>query len=479
VRRLEGVCVGMRHLFYPAALVRNRLTEARASITHCTWDPKGTGVIRLHLVPPKPGLRRHDSLLYINGQHIIPLNHGEAALLRTFINELVATVTPGQEVAEEQMRGILGRTAEVMHRLYPAEAPERFVSDLGHLQDMISRVAFGKEVPELAGRVLTLAQYAPQMRAPMRMDLAVMPMRIDNQWACPLACTICYAAKGEAMQVQSEEILSTTQWQQVLDRLWQIGVPQISFTGGDPLARPDIASLVAYGQQFITRLNTSAVLLTPDLAQQLYEANLDVMQVTVYAQEAAIHDKLVGKQGALEQTLTGIKLALAAGIQVSVNTPLVAENLAGYPETLAFLFRTFGLRYFTASGMLPAGGAVKKIAAGGAAAGDELFETLRIAKETADQLGCELDFTSPGCLDEAQLASLGLNTPTCGACLGNMAIAPDGEVLPCQSWVHQKQALGNILTTPWPKIWEHSLCRRIRKTAALKNDCPLGKEVAA
>ena len=446
-------------------------------MSQCTWDPGGQGVIRLHLVSPRPGLRRRASLLYINGQHIIPLSHGSAALLRTFMNELVTAVQPGQEVSEGQMRPILERTTQRMHRLYPTEPADRFLADLGHLQDMIGRIASGKEVPELGGQGLTMAQYAPSMRAPMRMDLAVMPMRIDNAWSCPLACSICYAAKGPAMQVASDQMLTTAQWKQVLDILWGIGVPQVSFTGGDPLSRSDIAELVAHAERFITRLNTSAVLLTRDLAQQLRAANLDVMQVTVYSTEVSIHDGLVGREGGLQRTLEGIRTALDAGIQVSVNTPLVRENVAGYADTIAGLFGDFGLRYFTASGMLPAGGAVKKIAAGGAAEENELYERLRQAKETADNLGCELDFTSPGCLSDEQLKTLGMNVPTCGACLGNMAIAPDGEVLPCQSWVHEKQALGNILTTPWRRIWGHPLCKRVRATASNKNDCPLSEEV--
>jgi len=466
----------VRHLLHPRAIVRSREEETGASMTHCTWDPRGPGVIRLHLVPPKPGIRRRASLLYINGQHIIPLSHGSAALLRTFMNELVASVEPGQEVTEEQMRPILERTTQKMHHLYPTEPAERFLADLGHLQDMIGRIASGKEVPELGGQAMTMAQYAPSMRAPMRMDLAVMPMRIDDAWSCPLACSICYASKGPAMQVASDEMLTTAQWKQVLDTLWRISVPQVSFTGGDPLSRSDIAELVGHAERFITRLNTSAVLLTPDLARQLNEANLDVMQVTVYSHEASIHDGLVGREGSLQRTLDGIRTAIDAGIQVSINTPLVRENVAGYADTIAALHGDLGLRYFTASGMLPAGAALKKIAAGGAAQDDELFERLREAKETADKLGCELDFTSPGCLSDQQLQGLGMSIPTCGACLGNMAVAPDGEVLPCQSWVHEKRALGNILTVPWKSIWDHPLCKRVRKTASLKNDCPLSGE---
>jgi MoaA/NifB/PqqE/SkfB family radical SAM enzyme len=462
----------------PIAVIRRRKEEADAIPIQCTWDPMGPGVIRLHLVPPRQSwdLRRHASLLHINGQHIIPLNHGNAALLRIFMQELSGSAVPNEEVSEEQMRGILERTASKMHYLYPEESKDRFIGDLGRLQNLIQRVAFGQPVPELEGKSMTLAEYAPHMRAPFRMDLAVAPMRINDVWACPNACVICYAATGEAMQVTWEEQLTTDEWREVIDRLWKAGVVQVSFTGGDPLARPDIVELVAHAQEFTTRLNTSAVLLTEEVARELHAAQLDVMQVTVYSYIQSVHDKLVGRVGAFQETMRGLRIAIKAGIEVSVNTPLVVENVEDYADTISFLHDVLGVRYFTASGMLPAGGAKKKIAAGGAAPQDVLYRSLQNAKHMAFTLDCELDITSPGSLTDDQIKSLGMNIPTCGACLGNMAIAPDGEVLPCQSWVHQKKILGNILTVPWNKIWDHPTCKRIRQTATFRNECPLANE---
>ena len=44
----------------------------------------------------------------------------------------------------------------------------------------------------------------------------------------------------------------------------------------------------------------------------------------------------------------------------------------------------------------------------------------------------EISFTSPGWISSKKLKELKLDIPNCGACLSNMAIAPDGEVVPCQ-----------------------------------------------
>ena len=57
---------------------------------------------------------------------------------------------------------------------------------------------------------------------------------------------------------------------------------------------------------------------------------------------------------------------------------------------------------------------------------------------------------------------LGMNVPMCGAALSNMAIAPDGTVVPCQSWLGADASLGNILTDPFNRIWSHPMCKQLR-----------------
>ena len=51
----------------------------------------------------------------------------------------------------------------------------------------------------------------------------------------------------------------------------------------------------------------------------------------------------------------------------------------------------------------------------------------------------------------------------CGAALSNMAIAPDGTVVPCQSWLGSDSDLGNILTDSFKVIWKNKKCVELRK----------------
>lgn len=94
--------------------------------------------------------------------------------------------------------------------------------------------------------------------------------------------------------------------------------------------------------------------------------------------------------------------------------------------------------------------------------GDELFEIVKTAKEFCIAHEMEIDFTSPGLIDTEKLDGLGMNVPMCGAALSNMAIAPDGSVVPCQSWLGGDASLGNILTDPFKRIWNHPMCKQLR-----------------
>ena len=103
--------------------------------------------------------------------------------------------------------------------------------------------------------------------------------------------------------------------------------------------------------------------------------------------------------------------------------------------------------------------------------GNGLYEILKTAKQFCDENGMEIDFTSPGLVDEGKLEELNMNVAMCGACLSNMAIAPDGTVIPCQSWLSEDGRLGNILTDSFEAIWENEKCRKLRNMSEKEARC--------
>ena len=426
-------------------------------VRHMTLDPYGPGVVRMHMIPPREGSADEPFLLLLNGAHLVPLNLSWAILLSNFMDALEPF--SGREISQDDWTRIADSAVAATGRVYPFFPRRRLRSDLGLMLDSIIDIARGR-TPQAEVELLTLGEYAPHMTAPHRMDLMISAMTKNGCWHCNQKCLHCYAA-GQPLGETAE--LSTEEWKTVLEKLRAANIPQVTFTGGEPTLRQDLVELVDAAQWFVTRLNTNGRLLTPQLCRGLYEASLDSVQVTLYAADARTHNTLVGAPG-FDDTVQGIRNAVEAGLIVSINTPLCSLN-RDYAATLRFA-HSLGVRYATCSGLIPSGEALGEDSRATALTESELTDLLRDATATAAALGMELDFTSPGWLDEETLRSLGLTLiPSCGACLSNMAIAPDGAVVPCQSWLGGV-TLGHILSDDWSAIWDSDACRSIRRESA-------------
>ena len=443
-------------------------------VRHITLDPKGRGVLRIHMIPPRQDADNAPFLLLLNGSRLVPLNLSWAILLANFMDRLEPFT--GVEIAESDWTAMAAGAVAETHKTYPFTSKERLSDDLATMIRSLVAIARGQE-PEAEVAPLTLGEYAPEMTAPHRMDLMVSAMTRGGAWHCNQKCLHCYAA-GQPLSDTPE--LTTAQWKEILAKLRAANVPQVTFTGGEPTLRADLVELVDAAQWFVTRLNTNGRLLTPELCRRLYDASLDSVQVTLYSHDPAVHNALVGAEG-FDDTVAGIKNAVAAGLSVSVNTPLCSLN-TDYAATVRFVHE-LGVRYVTCSGLIPSGSAEGAESQATRLTEEQLTDVLRRAVTVAEELGMEMDFTSPGWLKEETLRSMGLTlVPSCGACLSNMAIAPDGGVIPCQSWL-SSQPLGNMLTDDWDKIWQSQRCAAIRaKSAKMEQLCQLrqgnGEEVS-
>ena len=434
-------------------------------VRHITLDPKGRGVLRIHMIPPRQDADNAPFLLLLNGSRVVPPPLSGAILLANFMDRLEPFA--GLEITESDWNAMAAGAVAETHKIYPFTSKERLSDDLATMIRSLVAIARGQE-PEAEVAPLTLGEYAPEMTAPHRMDLMVSAMTRGGAWHCNQKCLHCYAA-GQPLSDTPE--LTTAQWKEILAKLRAANVPQVTFTGGEPTLRADLVELVEVAQWFVTRLNTNGRLLTPELCRRLYEASLDSVQVTLYSADPSIHNALVGAEG-FDDTVAGIRSAVASGLSVSVNTPLCSVN-SDYAATLRFV-HDLGVRYVTCSGLIPSGSAESGASRATALTEQQLTDVLSAAVKTAEALELDIDFTSPGWLKEETLRALGLTlVPSCGACLSNMAIAPDGGVIPCQSWL-SSQPLGNMLTDDWDKIWQSQRCAAIRaKSAKMEQLCQL------
>ncbi|MBR6472796.1 MAG: radical SAM protein [Firmicutes bacterium] len=434
-------------------------------VLHTTLNPDGPGAIRIHLIPPKREENAlNPSVAIINGTDIIPVNFAWAVILAEMIRE--TNQYDGKEISEEDIQSILEKTVENVKGIMPFLKRKRISEDIETIYTTIRQIAYREPVTTDV-YYMSIGEYAEYMKAPHRMDALVSAMTKDGKWHCNQKCVHCYAA-GQTLS--DEEELSTEEWKKIIDKCRAAGIPQITFTGGEPTMREDIFELIAYARWFISRLNTNGVKLTQDYCRRLHEAELDSVQITFYSSDPEVHNKLVGADQFLN-TAKGIVNSIKEGLSVSVNTPLCTLN-RDYLKTLSYLHDK-GVIYVTCSGMIMTGNAVTEDSENMQLNGSELEEILRKAVAYCNENGMEIAFTSPGWIRQEVFEELKIPSPSCGACLSNMAITPGGNVVPCQSWLSD-DPLGNMLKDDWEVIWNSPACTEHRNYSIdMTGDCPL------
>lgn len=455
-------------IFRKTKTVRNLksyMDTAFSEVLHTTLNPNGPGAIRIHLIPPKEEENAFNpSIAIINGTDILPVNFVWAVILAEMIRE--TNHYDGKEIGESEIQSILDRTTENVRKILPVFSRKRIQADMQTIYTTIRQIAYREQVTTDV-HFMSIGDYAPLMQAPHRMDLMVSAMTKEGSWHCNQKCVHCYAA-GQPLSDESE--LSTEDWKKILDICRRVGIPQVTFTGGEPTMREDLFDLIKYARWFISRLNTNGIRLTPEYCRQLREAELDSVQITFYSADPEVHNRLVGA-ARYEETLAGIRNALEQGLSVSINTPLCTLNRE-YEKTLELLHE-LGVIYVTCSGLITTGSAAGALSESLQLGSEELEEILRQAVSYCHRNGMEIAFTSPGWLDEKVFEELSIPSPSCGACLSNMAVTPGGNVVPCQSWL-SGQPLGNMLTDDWKDIWDSEPCQTRRDfSARLTGECPL------
>jgi radical SAM protein with 4Fe4S-binding SPASM domain len=406
-----------------------------SGIYHYQTPPDAPQQYRLHLRLEKDGR----GVLIINAARVLHLN---------------------QTAAEHAKLLLEGKTAEQatheIARRYHV-APETAHADFEQLQETITNIAqSGEEVcPVTYLDVERIDPMSAELSAPYRMDLAL-------TYRCQNDCPHCYVGRPKDFAE-----MSTEQWKRVIDRCWELGIPHITFTGGEATLRPDLVELIQHAEDvgLVTGLQTNGRRLRDrGYVNQLLQAGLDHIQITLESHDPAIHDRMVGVPGAWQETVEGIKAVVDADVYMMTNTTMTSENVGTMEETIAFI-ASLGVPTFGCNSLIFSGAAV---ALGSGIPESELEPILECVKEATRQHHMRLIWYTPTQYCEFDPTGLELGIKGCTAARYNMCVEPNGDVLPCQSYY---VALGNILAEPWESIWEHELARYLRNRDFMMEKC--------
>ena len=149
---------------------------------------------------------------------------------------------------------------------------------------------------------------------------------------CNLRCRHCHAFGGEP----SKE-LSTEEARELIQKLKETGIKTLVFSGGEPLLRKDIFTLIsdATEKDFNIFIATNGTLITTEVARKLNEYDVGVV-IGIDALRAEIHDELRGSRGAWKAMMRGIENCLRYDTYLHFNIVASRMNFEEVPGIIDF-----------------------------------------------------------------------------------------------------------------------------------------------
>ena len=145
-------------------------------------------------------------------------------------------------------------------------------------------------------------------------------------YECPLHCPYCsnpLNAEGKQNEIETED------WLRALSQARELGAVQLGLSGGEPLLRKDLETIVehAHALGYYSNLITSGIGLTEKRIKALKEAGLDHIQLSFQAANADANDLIGNKRHSFAQKMTVAKLIKDYDYPMVLNFCITAQNI--------------------------------------------------------------------------------------------------------------------------------------------------------
>jgi radical SAM protein with 4Fe4S-binding SPASM domain len=277
-------------------------------------------------------------------------------------------------------------------------------------------------------------------------NLYYLTINVTNK--CNFKCIHCYNEEEDKRKLTTKEIKS------LLNQASSLGTKYLLFTGGEPLLRKDIFTLLNYAKRkkFVIFLATNGFFINKDNVKKIkkYVTKVNVSLDGV----GKLHDEIRKNKDAFKKAIQAICLLKSKKIRVSVSFTAHNKNVKEF-QKLAHLCNQLGVS-LTVKRFIPIGRG-KKLRFSYKQYRD-LCQKINKLKEK----GYSIEFKDP------LYAYKKINKDKFGGCLAGvhiLSISADGEAYPCTKL---KYGVGNIRKQKLSDIWWNSkILNRLRKRQLL------------
>lgn len=144
---------------------------------------------------------------------------------------------------------------------------------------------------------------------------------------CNLECTHCRRLDVSKELMKND--LTTEQSFHLIDNIANVGKPILVLSGGEPLFRPDIFEIAAYGVKkgLTMALATNGTMIDEAMAQKIVDSGVQRVSISIDGATSATHDKFRNLTGSYDLAIKGLKNLQKFGMSVQINSTIAKHNV--------------------------------------------------------------------------------------------------------------------------------------------------------
>lgn len=261
-------------------------------------------------------------------------------------------------------------------------------------------------------------------------------------------------------------------WKMVIDKLYDLGIKKIHFSGGENFLYPYFKEILKYSKEkgLINLINTNGSF---DISGILNYSDEFVFSLHGYKE---INDEITGFKGSFERTIDNIEKALNSQKKVSVNTVLIKENFENYEKLYSYLEEKFDNLTYSPTMAIPCYTGKR-------------FDSLSIQINRKNiekyltyikKIGQEKIVYKHGLYGLLGEEKKHMQMPVCAAGKSKLIIKYNGNVYPCNFFQTDEFLCGNVFKEDLKEIWENGngfkKFRQYYLEDILPNECKICKK---
>ena len=254
---------------------------------------------------------------------------------------------------------------------------------------------------------------------------------------CNLACVHCYCPPN------GENAWSISRISDTLDILKEMGTIDIQLTGGECMAHRSFDEFVRLSTQkgFILGILTNGTLIDSNRASLIADSTPRSVQISLYANNAAVHDTFTGVHGSYHRTRRGIENLRNANIKPKIACSVTKVNIHAIDDLCKWADDEgleIGFSFKLASSWNP----------------EKNPNEIRCNQQDMQNYLVNPRFNRLfKAIDENRNRPIWNGDKLCQAGFRSMCLSANGDVFPCNSL---RVKLGNVVDANLKSIWERS-----------------------